>query len=69
MHRFNAFSYPICASHTLSKNTNHKKFLSNMICYWTLIDKKKLSQFHTLLQPKVVFQELNPVLEILKFHI
>ena len=30
---------------------------------------KNLSQFHTLLQPKVVFQDLNAVLEIPKFQI
>ena len=30
---------------------------------------ENLSKFHTLLQPKVVFQELNHVLEIPKFHI
>ena len=28
-----------------------------------------VNQFHTLFQPKVVFQELNHVLEIPKFHI
>ena len=29
---------------------------------------ENLSQFHTLLQPKVVFEELNHILEIPKFH-
>ena len=30
---------------------------------------QKLRQLHAILQPKVVFQKLNYVLEILKFHI
>ena len=30
---------------------------------------QKLRQLHAILQPKVVFQKLNNVLEILKFHI
>ena len=36
-----------------------------MICNYI----ENLSQFHTLLQPKVLFQELSHVLEIPKFHI
>ena len=40
MNRFNAFSDSTCASHTLSKNTNHKHFLSNMICNLSLIHRK-----------------------------
>ena len=39
-HSFNAFSHPTCVLHTLSKNTNHKFFLSNMICNWSLIHRK-----------------------------
>ena len=64
MHRFNAFSHSNCSSHTLLNDTNHKTFLSNMICNWSLIHRKFKS-----VQPKVVFQELNHVLEIPKFHI
>ena len=40
MHRFTVFSHSNCASHTLSKNTNHEIFLSNMICSWSLIHRK-----------------------------
>ena len=39
-HSFNTFSHSTCASHTLSKNTNRKNFLSNMICNWSLIHRK-----------------------------
>ena len=34
-----------------------------------LLYTRNLSQFHAILQPKVVFQELKHVLEIPKFHI
>ena len=37
------------------------------VCYWSLI-YRKICQFHTLLQPKVMFQELNHVLENPKFQ-
>ena len=47
MHRFNAFSHSNCASHTLSKNTSHKFFPSNMICSWSLIHRK----FKSVLYP------------------
>ena len=71
MHRLNAFSHTTCALHTalhtLSKNTNLKFFLSNMISHWSLIHRN-FSQFHTRLKPKVVFQELSHVLEIPKYH-
>ena len=68
MHRFNAFSHSACAPHTFLKNSNHKKFCQT----WYVTDLlyiENLSQFHTLLQPKAVFQELNHELEIPKFYI
>ena len=55
------FSHSTCAPHTLITIF----FLSNMICNPGLLYIENLSQ----LQPKVVFQELNHVLEIPKFHI
>ena len=40
-----------------------------MIYVTGLLNIENLSQFHTLLQTKFVFQELNHVLEIPEFHI
>ena len=67
MLRFNAISHSTCATHTLSKNSNHIFFLvkydMKLISY---IYTQNLSQFNAILQPKVVFQKLKHVIPYLK---
>ena len=68
MHRFIAFFNSTCVSHTILKHKSQKisvKYDMELVSFYT----ENLSQFHSLLQPRVVFQELNHVLEIPKFHI
>ena len=61
-HRFNAFFHSSCLSH------KSQHFLSNMTWHWSLIHRK-FKSVPCPVAAKIVFQELNHVLEIPKFHI
>ena len=54
----------LCVAHPLKKDKLQN--ISDMYDFYLILN---ISKIKTILQPKVVFQKLNYVLEILKFHI
>ena len=55
--------------HTPFQKTNHKIFLSNMICNWSLIHRKLKSVPYPIAAKSCVTALLNHVLEIPEIHI